>query len=231
MVLPHNTISPSLLSLTHIHSLSISLNISLSLSQSLSHTHTLSLLYTDPRVFMLFSKNFPSRSEIRILSFDLGENPPFPYTDFLVPIAITNTNANYIAYDVVGNRVYWIEEDIQSPPTIPPTIKRAFLDGTGMEVFINTSISAPRDLAIDPYSRNLYWVDSHFRTVMVASLSNPAVRTTILTVGDQPPFGFDLDISQGLVEDWREGRRVGNGRRWYVVEEERGGVYEGGWRC
>ena len=32
------------------------------------------------------------------------------------------------------------------------------------------------------------------------------------------------------MEDWREGR-VGNGRRWYVVEEERGGVYEGGWRC
>ena len=49
---------------------------------------------------------------------------------------------------------------------------------------------------------------------MVASLSNPAVRTTILTVGDQPPFGFDLDISLGLVEDWSEGRR------WWVVKEK-----------
>lgn len=50
-------------------------------------------------------------------------------------------------------QVYWTEED-------PPTIMRASIDGTGAEVFINSSISQPESMAVDPYSRNLYWADS-----------------------------------------------------------------------
>eukprot|EP00731_Ephydatia_muelleri_P006408 Em0003g656a len=147
-----------------------------------------------PRNFILFSKNFVSRSEIRILSFDLGESPPFPEIDYLVPITVANANANYVSYDVVTNRVYWIEQGAQATPTI----KRAYLDGTGLEVFINTSISDPRNLAVDPSSRNLYWVDTDFDAVMVASLNNPTLRTILLVTPDsQPPIGIDLDVTRG----------------------------------
>ncbi|KAL5502607.1 hypothetical protein EMCRGX_G009408 [Ephydatia muelleri] len=149
-----------------------------------------------PRNFILFSKNFVSRSEIRILSFDLGESPPFPEIDYLVPITVANANANYVSYDVVTNRVYWIEQGAQATPTI----KRAYLDGTGLEVFINTSISDPRNLAVDPSSRNLYWVDTDFDAVMVASLNNPTLRTILLVTPDsQPPIGIDLDVTRGYL--------------------------------
>ena len=93
------------------------------------------------------------------------------------------------------NRVYWIEKEQFTTLTI---IKRAFLDGTGVEVFVNTSISDPRNLAIDPWSRNIYWLDTDFRAIMVASLNNPSVRTVLLVTSDnQPPIGVDLDVTRG----------------------------------
>ncbi len=37
---------------------------------------------------------------------------------------------------------------------------RANIDGTQIEVFVDSSISRPESLSIDPYSGNLYWADS-----------------------------------------------------------------------
>ena len=50
-------------------------------------------------------------------------------------------------------QVYWTVVD-------PPAIMRANLNGTHLEVFINTSVGQLESLAVDSYSGNLYWADS-----------------------------------------------------------------------
>lgn len=89
------------------------------------------------------------------------------------------------SHDTPLSQVYWSQVD-------PPQIRRASLDGTGEETIIDTSISVPESLAVDPYSMNLYWVDSKLDKIEVYGLEK-GYRRVLVWTGSKPQ-GLALDL-------------------------------------
>ena len=73
---------------------------------------------------------------------------------------------------------------------------RAKLDGTGVEPFITSSIRDPEGIAVEPYSKNLFWVDSTLNHIEVASLRDSQVRKVLIDGLDHPQ-GIALSLAQG----------------------------------
>ena len=69
---------------------------------------------------------------------------------------------------------------------------RAVLDGSGEKILIQTSLSLPESLAVDPYSGNLYWVDSNLDKIEVYGLESRH-RKVLVNTGLKPQ-GLALDL-------------------------------------
>ena len=157
-----------------------------------THTHTHTITYIVPNEFLLFSVRYvePYRSEIRMLS--LNKDSSDSYIDTLVPIPLEGVKVNFLAFDHINldQRLYWTEIE-------PPAIRSAFLNGSSRETFLDRSLQRPEGLAIDPYGKNLYWVDSRLDRVMVARLDNSSVRRVLVDTGLDHPRGIVLDLKNG----------------------------------
>lgn len=61
-----------------------------------------------------------------------------------------------IALDVADNRMYWSSSRLNQDGLI----ERADLDGSRRELFIHSDLNTPTDLAVDPHSGHLYWLQA-----------------------------------------------------------------------
>uniref|UniRef100_A0A8C4MYX3 LDL receptor related protein 1B n=1 Tax=Equus asinus asinus TaxID=83772 RepID=A0A8C4MYX3_EQUAS len=121
--------------------------------------------------FLLYAR----RSEIRGVDID---NPYFNFiTAFTVPDI---DDVTVIDFDASEERLYWTDIKTQ-------TIKRAFINGTGLETVISRDIQSIRGLAVDWVSRNLYWISSEFdeTQINVARLDG-SLKTSIIHGIDKP---------------------------------------------
>uniref|UniRef100_A0A8C6XVP1 LDL receptor related protein 1B n=1 Tax=Naja naja TaxID=35670 RepID=A0A8C6XVP1_NAJNA len=121
--------------------------------------------------FLLYARH----SEIRGVDI---ENPYFNYiTAFTVPDI---DDVTVVDFDAVEERLYWTDVKTQ-------TIKRAFINGTGLETVISRDIQSIRGLAVDWLSRNLYWISSEFdeTQINVAHLDG-SLKTSIIHGIDKP---------------------------------------------
>ena len=74
-----------------------------------------------------------------------------------------------VAVDPAGGKVYWTQ--VLSPTQASlGRIRRANLDGTGVEDLITTGLKRPHGIAVDPAGGKIYWVDSAANKVQRANL-------------------------------------------------------------
>ncbi|ELK04590.1 Low-density lipoprotein receptor-related protein 1B [Pteropus alecto] len=121
--------------------------------------------------FLVYARH----SEIRGVDID---NPYFNFiTAFTVPDI---DDVTVIDFDASEERLYWTDIKTQ-------TIKRAFINGTGLETVISRDIQSIRGLAVDWVSRNLYWISSEFdeTQINVARLDG-SLKTSIIHGIDKP---------------------------------------------
>ena len=111
------------------------------------------------------------------------------YIDIQVPIYGLSDDVSFLSYDLVLHQIYWAEVD-------PPAIRRAFANGSHMETFIGTGLRHPEGLAVDSYSRNLYWVDSALNRIEVVRLSDRTNRRVLFSSDLDHPQGLALDLEQ-----------------------------------
>ncbi|XP_055837806.1 nidogen-like isoform X2 [Episyrphus balteatus] len=102
--------------------------------------------------------------------------------------------ANKFGFDIdcVERRVYY---------SVERKIKSTNFDGTDIRDFITKEIRSPFGIAIDSVSRRIYWSDDYRKTIEVASLDNPKMRTVLLHVNTNfnPPTYIAVDPIRGGV--------------------------------
>lgn len=99
-------------------------------------------------------------------------------------------NAVAVDFDWAEQRVYWTEG------RAPPRLKRAFFNGTGTEVILETGLSNVEGLAVDWVGRNLYLADRIQDKIFVATLEGRYMRT-LISEGLQEPRAVVVDPSDG----------------------------------
>ena len=95
----------------------------------------------------------------------------------------------HLAVDHVGGKMYWVEET---------RIKRANLDGTGIEIIIGTHFNG-HGIDVDEVGRQIYYVTASVGggAIHRANLDGTS-RETIVT-GQDNPVGLDVDGAGGKV--------------------------------
>lgn len=127
-----------------------------------------------PESFLLYSrKNTVSR-----FVFDEEDSPDMVLT-------VQNLHRlRAIAYDPLDHYVYWIDGRSKS-------IKRAMENGTKASNVINSPHGdpfSPFDIAIDPYSRLLYWSDTRADVINVTRLDGRGVGVVVEGSQQKPEY-------------------------------------------
>lgn len=126
---------------------------------------------------------FSVRHEIRYIGTDA----------FHEELGVSNTkNVVSIDYDSQEQRIYWTESDNS------PQIRRAFLNGTGIEVIVSSGMVSADGLAVDWVGRNFYFTDAVQDKIFVCSLKGH-YRKTLISDGLKEPRALVVDPSEGIV--------------------------------
>ncbi|XP_042300009.1 low-density lipoprotein receptor-related protein 1-like [Sceloporus undulatus] len=113
--------------------------------------------------------------EIRGVDID---NPYYNYINsFTVPDI---DNVTVVDYDAMEQRIYWSDVRTQ-------TIKRAFINGTGVETVVSADLPNAHGLAVDWVSRNLFWTsyDANKKQINVARLDG-SFKNAVIQGLDKP---------------------------------------------
>ncbi|XP_076062572.1 low-density lipoprotein receptor-related protein 6 [Oratosquilla oratoria] len=138
-----------------------------------------------PDSFFLYSQ----KTEITRLVLDAQECPTV-----ILPIHNLR-NLRAIDYDPVNHQVYWIDGRSQA-------IKRSYDNGTGGEIFVdNTSHDRihPYDMAIEPYSRLLFWSCALSNIINVTRLDGTEVGSIVGWDRQDQPRSLAIHPQKGLV--------------------------------
>uniref|UniRef100_A0A8C2AIS0 Low density lipoprotein receptor-related protein 1Bb n=1 Tax=Cyprinus carpio TaxID=7962 RepID=A0A8C2AIS0_CYPCA len=115
------------------------------------------------------------RSEIRGVDIDN------PYMNVMTALTVPDIDdVTVVDYDALEERMYWADVKTQ-------TIKRAFINGTGLQTVISGDIQNCRGLAVDWLSRNMYWLSSENEEtqINVARLDG-SLKTSVIHGIDKP---------------------------------------------
>ncbi|XP_064634178.1 low-density lipoprotein receptor-related protein 4-like isoform X2 [Lineus longissimus] len=139
-----------------------------------------------PGTYLLFA----SRGSIRRISMDTPDN-----TDVYLPLPDLH-NAIALDYDIRENKIYYTDVYLD-------VIRRANLNGTGMETVIDSGLTTADGIAVDYIARNLYWTDTGRNVIEVSRLDGTSRRTLIDSGLDQPR-AIALFPKKGLMfwTDW-----------------------------
>lgn len=86
-------------------------------------------LFPESRKFLLYAR------QIEIRGVDIDN----PYYNYIISFTVPDIdNVTVVDYDAVEHRIYWSDVRTQ-------TIKRAFINGTGVETVVSAGRSNPRD--------------------------------------------------------------------------------------
>ncbi|XP_062513076.1 low-density lipoprotein receptor-related protein 6-like isoform X2 [Corticium candelabrum] len=142
---------------------------------------------------------YARRGDIRVLSLDV----PLDETIDVI-LQLNTTDAIDVDYDVVDDRIYWI--DNQEGKAV---IGRGKNDGSAYEVVVNTLGAAFNGVAFDWISRNIYWMDTLFDRLMVSRLDG-TFQKTLITTGLDAPRAVVVDPNNGYMywTDWGRWPRI-----------------------
>ncbi|MCJ8744680.1 hypothetical protein PDJAM_G00121580 [Pangasius djambal] len=110
----------------------------------------------ESRQFLLYAR------QIEIRGVDIYN----PYYNYIISFTVPDIdNVTVVDYDAVERRIYWSDVRTQ-------TIKRAFINGTGIETVVSADLPNVHGLAVDWVSRNLFWTsyDANKKQINVARL-------------------------------------------------------------
>lgn len=136
-----------------------------------------------PRNFILFSqKNIIGR-----MIPDMQNTP-----DIMLPISHLK-NVRALEYDNIEKFIYWIDGRTQ-------TIRRSYDNGTKMTVVVQNmnDLIHPFDMAIEPYSRSLYWSCAQNDVINVTKLNGKPIGI-IISAEDQKPRHIVIHQNKGLI--------------------------------
>uniref|UniRef100_A0A8P4KAA0 EGF-like domain-containing protein n=1 Tax=Dicentrarchus labrax TaxID=13489 RepID=A0A8P4KAA0_DICLA len=122
-----------------------------------------------PETYLLFS----NRVSVRRISLDTND-----HTDVHVPVPELH-NVISLDYDSVDGKLYYTDVTLD-------VIRRANLDGSGMETVISQGLKTTDGLAVDWVSRNMYWTDTGRNTIEVARLDGTSRKVLVNNSLDEP---------------------------------------------
>uniref|UniRef100_A0A8C7J5Z5 LDL receptor related protein 1 n=1 Tax=Oncorhynchus kisutch TaxID=8019 RepID=A0A8C7J5Z5_ONCKI len=125
----------------------------------------------ETRQFLLYAR----QTEIRGVDIDN------PYYNYIISFTVPDIdNVTVVDYDALENRIYWSDVRTQ-------TIKRAFINGTGVETVVSADLPNAHGLAVDWVSRNLFWTsyDVNKKQINVARLDG-SFKNAVIQGLDKP---------------------------------------------
>ena len=87
------------------------------------------------------------------------------------------------------SKIYWTDINARK-------IKRANLDGSGIEDLVTTGLSLPYSIAVDTAGGKMYWTDNEARKIQRANLDGSGIEN-LVTTGLSRPYGIAVDIAGG----------------------------------
>uniref|UniRef100_A0AAY4CGV2 EGF-like domain-containing protein n=1 Tax=Denticeps clupeoides TaxID=299321 RepID=A0AAY4CGV2_9TELE len=122
-----------------------------------------------PETYLLFS----NRVSVHRISLDTSDN-----TDVHIPVPELH-NVISLDYDSVDGKLYYTDVSLD-------VIRRANLDGSGMETVISQGLKTTDGLAVDWVARNMYWTDTGRNTIEVARLDGSSRKVLVNNSLDEP---------------------------------------------
>ncbi|MEQ2208960.1 Low-density lipoprotein receptor- protein 4 [Xenoophorus captivus] len=122
-----------------------------------------------PETYLIFS----NRVSVRRISLDTSD-----HTDVHVPVPELH-NVISLDYDSVDGKLYYTDVTLD-------VIRRANLDGSGMETVISQGLKTTDGLAVDWVARNMYWTDTGRNTIEVARLDGTCRKVLVNNSLDEP---------------------------------------------
>uniref|UniRef100_H3BGS9 Prolow-density lipoprotein receptor-related protein 1 n=1 Tax=Latimeria chalumnae TaxID=7897 RepID=H3BGS9_LATCH len=104
-----------------------------------------------------------------------------PYYNYIISFTVPDIdNVTVVDYDALEHRIYWSDVRTQS-------IKRAFINGTGVETVVSADLPNAHGLAVDWVSRNLFWTsyDANKKQINVARLDG-SFKNAVIQGLDKP---------------------------------------------
>ncbi|XP_039602497.1 low-density lipoprotein receptor-related protein 1-like isoform X2 [Polypterus senegalus] len=123
------------------------------------------------RQFLLYARQM----EIRGVDIDN------PYYNYIISFTVPDIdNVTVVDFDAQEQRIYWSDVRTQS-------IKRAFINGTGVETVVSADLPNAHGLAVDWVSRNLFWTsyDANKKQINVARLDG-SFKNAVVQGLDKP---------------------------------------------
>uniref|UniRef100_A0A672KNX0 LDL receptor related protein 1 n=1 Tax=Sinocyclocheilus grahami TaxID=75366 RepID=A0A672KNX0_SINGR len=123
------------------------------------------------RQFLLYAR------QIEIRGVDIDN----PYYNYIISFTVPDIdNVTVVDYDALEHRIYWSDVRTQ-------TIKRAFINGTGVETVVSADLHNAQGLAVDWVSRNLFWTsyDTNKKQINVARLDG-SFKNAVIHGLDKP---------------------------------------------
>ncbi|XP_066526626.1 low-density lipoprotein receptor-related protein 1-like isoform X2 [Hoplias malabaricus] len=125
----------------------------------------------ESRQFLLYAR------QIEIRGVDIYN----PYYNYIISFTVPDIdNVTVVDYDALEQRIYWSDVRTQ-------TIKRAFINGTGIETVVSADLPNVNGLAVDWVSRNLFWTsyDANKKQINVARLDG-SFKNAVIQGLDKP---------------------------------------------
>ncbi|KAJ8403984.1 hypothetical protein AAFF_G00343340 [Aldrovandia affinis] len=125
----------------------------------------------ESRQFLLYAR------QIEIRGVDIDN----PYYNYIISFTMPDIdNVTVLDYDALEQRIYWSDVRTQ-------TIKRAFINGTGVETVVSADLPNAHGLAVDWVSRNLFWTsyDANKKQINVARLDG-SFKNAVIQGLDKP---------------------------------------------
>ncbi|CAL8335883.1 unnamed protein product [Lota lota] len=123
------------------------------------------------RQFLLYTR------QIEIRGVDIDN----PYYNYIISFTVPDIdNVTVVDYDALEQRIYWSDVRTQ-------TIKRAYINGTGVETVVSADLPNAHGLAVDWVSRNLFWTsyDANKKQINVARLDG-SFKNAVIQGLDRP---------------------------------------------
>ncbi len=156
---------------------------------NLSQPHGIALDVAGDRMYFTDAADADKIKSARLDGSDLQE--------ILLSPPTTVNNPRGIGLDLSQSKMYWVE-------THGPKIRRANLDGTGVEKLLDTGLSQNDWLALDLVNRKFYWSDSGNGTIKRASMDGSIPVTPEVCLGGlDHPAGIAIDPVRGKLY-WAE---------------------------
>ncbi len=95
-----------------------------------------------------------------------------------------------VALDLGAGKMYWTDSGVDS-------IRRSDLDGSNIEVLVDTGLNVPAGIALDLVGGKVYWTDYGNHTIMRADLDGTNAETILSDLDN--PWGIVVDSARGRI--------------------------------